>query len=203
MKSQMTRVIIDAGHGINTPGKRSPLWPDGTQLFEWEFNRDIANRVKRNLAMRDIESMLLVPAIEDMSLKERCKHVNDYYSSNYLYGWDTILISIHANAGGGTGWECFTSPGETRSDKMAAVFYEVAKKCFAPSTKIRTDYSDGDPDKEDQFYILKHTKCPAVLTENFFMDNKEDCALLMNDLFREQIARMHAEAIQEIIKLGL
>ena len=34
--------------------------------------------------------------------------------------------------------------------------------------KIRKDNSDGDPDKEYNFYILKHTQCPAVLTENFF-----------------------------------
>ena len=194
-----TRILIDPGHGINTPGKRSPLWPDGTQLFEWEFNRDIANRLQRQLALYDIDSIILVPEIEDISLKERCNRANNHWSNNQLFGHDTILVSIHANAGGGTGWECYTSPGETRSDKMATVFYEVARKCFAPSTKVRADYSDGDPDKEDQLYILKHTKCPAVLTENFFMDNYEDCKLLMRDDFRDLIARMHVGAIQKII----
>ena len=41
-------VILDPGHGFNTEGKRSPVWEDGTQLFEWEFNRDIARAVKRS-----------------------------------------------------------------------------------------------------------------------------------------------------------
>ena len=45
----MTRIIIDNGHGIDTKGKRSPVWPDGSQLLEWEFNRDIANRLKEQL----------------------------------------------------------------------------------------------------------------------------------------------------------
>ena len=39
--------LLDPGHGIDTPGKRSPLWPDGTQLMEFEFNRDIVRRCIR------------------------------------------------------------------------------------------------------------------------------------------------------------
>ena len=196
-------IIIDNGHGINTPGKRSPEWPDGNQLFEWEFNRDISNRIKRQLGMHHVSSFILVPEIEDISLSERCKRANALHDKFKAYQRDTILISIHANAGGGSGWECFTSPGETRSDAMATIFYKKAKELFPKGTKIRTDYSDGDPDKESAFYILKHTKCPAILTENFFMDTNSDCKLLMTDSFREQIANVHTEAIMEIIKSNL
>ena len=57
------------------------------------------------------------------------------------------------------------------------------------------DYSDGDPDKESQFYILKHTKCPAILTENFFMDTKKDCDFILSNTGRNQIANMHVAAI--------
>lgn len=39
-------VILDAGHGYNTKGKRSPVWSDGSQLFEWEFNRDVVKRIR-------------------------------------------------------------------------------------------------------------------------------------------------------------
>ena len=49
MKTQLyksnTLVILDNGHGINTPGKRSPVWDDGTQLFEWKFNRNIVKEL--------------------------------------------------------------------------------------------------------------------------------------------------------------
>ena len=199
----MTRIIIDNGHGIDTKGKRSPLWPDGSQLFEWEFNRDIANRLKEQLKVFQIYSVLLVPEIEDISLEERCRRANKIYEHYKELGHDTILVSIHANAGGGTGWECFTTPGTTRSDAMATILYQKAEQLFPKSTKIRKDNSDGDPDKESQFYILKHTKCPAILTENFFMDNESDCKLLMTDNFRELIASVHADAIKEIIKQKL
>lgn len=33
------KILIDNGHGRATAGKRSPVWPDGKQLFEYEFNR--------------------------------------------------------------------------------------------------------------------------------------------------------------------
>ena len=37
---------LDNGHGKKTAGKRSPVFDDGeTQLFEYEFNRDIVRRI--------------------------------------------------------------------------------------------------------------------------------------------------------------
>ena len=63
---------------------------------------------------------------------------------------------------------------------LAACLYEAAIKNF-PGKRIRTDYSDNDPDWEENFYILRHSLCPAVLTENFFMDNKKDFAYLISD----------------------
>ena len=52
--------IFDNGHGglvdgvYQTPGKRSPVWPDGKQLFEGEFNRAIVNRLMDKLQIRQI-----------------------------------------------------------------------------------------------------------------------------------------------------
>ena len=193
-------ILIDNGHGIDTPGKRSPQWPDGSQLLEWEFTRDIARRLSRLLAMREIPCQLIVPEIEDISLKERCSRINNAIHYNTVYcGRACLLISIHANAGKGTGWECFTTKGDTLSDSAATLFYESAKVYF-PGQKIRTDFSDGDADKEENFYILQHTKCPAVLTENFFMDTEKDCKLLMQEDFRQEIADMHLDAIVNLIK---
>lgn len=183
-------IILDNGHGDNTPGKRSPVWPNGSQLFEYEFNRDIVKRIKSKLASYNIDSVVLVPELDDISLAERCKRANKIYDNNK----ECVLLSIHANAGGGTGWECYTSVGNTSADMYASILYTEAEKYF-PGWKIRTDYSDGDPDKESQFYILKHTKCPAVLTENFFMDTKKDCDYILSEDGRENIANMHVSAI--------
>ena len=112
------------------------------------------------------------------------------------------MVSVHANAGGGTGWEVYTSPGETKADAIATVFAEEAQRVFVPDGwRMRFDYADGDPDKEAAFYILKHTSCPAILTENFFMDTEKDCRFIMSDDGREQIADMHVAAIKRVVKL--
>ena len=185
-------IIIDAGHGNNSPGKRSPIWKDGKQLFEWEFNRDIATRIAHKLAAAGIRSRLLVTEKEDIQLSERCRRVNNICR---MHGKDNcILISIHANAGGGTGFEVFTSPGNTKADEYATIMLDSLKYSF-PKEKIRTDYSDGDADKEARFYMLQKSQCPAILTENLFMDNERDCRKLMDDDFREQIAEAHVRAI--------
>lgn len=187
-------VILDAGHGIETKGKRSPVWDDGTQLMEWEFNRDIVARISRLLDGLDIPSTILVSEDNDISLSERCERANKIWEATEK---NAYLISIHANAGGGTGWECFTSVGDTKSDAIATIFCEEARKAFV-GKRMRFDYSDGDPDKESQFYILRHTKCPAILVENFFMDTEVDCRYIMSEEGRDTIAKMHIEAIKQI-----
>lgn len=61
--------------------------------------------------------------------------------------------------------------------------------------KIRKDMSDGDPDKESQFYILRKTKCPAVLTENLFQDNQEDVEFLLSEAGKRAIVDLHVKGI--------
>ena len=89
-------IILDNGHGINTPGKRSPFEP---VLYEYEFNRDIVKRISNKLNLLNISNVILTPEEEDVSLTTRVKRANKIYSSYP----DAILISIHANAGCGTG----------------------------------------------------------------------------------------------------
>ncbi len=188
------KIILDNGHGIETPGKRSPVWADGSQLFEYEFNRAIASMVYSSLVSLGIDSVLLVPEIEDVSLLERVKRANKIHR---LYG-SSLLVSIHANAGGGSGWEIWTSKGETWSDIYATHFFDEAK-VMLPSFRMRSDYQDGDPDKESQFYILRKTICPAVLTENLFMDTEEDCRFIMSIEGRRIIADIHINAILNVL----
>lgn len=189
-------VILDNGHGKETPGKRSPVWPDGTQLHEWEFNRDIVRRICGLLDADNIRYERLVPEDVDISLKERCRRANVI---NDRKGGQCFLISIHGNAGGGTGWECYTSPGKTGADEIATALCKAFEQEFGGQYRMRFDDSDGDPDKESDFYILRHTKCPAVLTENFFMDNPVDCKLMLSDEGRQRIAEAHYWAIRKII----
>ena len=183
-------IILDNGHGWNTPGKRSPIWSDGTQLREWEFNRKLARAIQIRLDNLSIPSMLLVPEKEDISLRERVNRVNKIWEERK----DIILISIHGNAGGGTGWECWTSIGETKSDYYAKLLYRSAGEHLI-GWRLRSDYSDEDPDWESNFYILKYSHCPAILTENLFMDNEKDCKFMMSDEGIETLASLHVDAI--------
>lgn len=192
-------VIIDNGHGKETAGKRSPVWLDGSQLFEWEFNRDIVRRIIEKLQADRIPYRVLVPEENDISLIERARRANKYAKE---FNEKAYVLSIHANAGGGTGWEVYTSYGQTQSDAIATVFFEEARKEFTPNGwRMRSDYSDGDSDKEAEFYILAKTTCPAVLTENFFMDTEKDCRFIMSEDGRERIANMHVAAIKKIMNL--
>lgn len=186
-------VILDNGHGNNTAGKRSPKWNDGTQLFEYEFNRDVVSRIAVALSAIGIKYKILVPELNDISLGERCRRANAVYAQDK----NSFLLSIHANAGGGTGWEVYTTRGKTKSDAYATIFFDEVQKEF-PNEKMRKDMSDGDVDREANFYIIANTKCPAILTENFFMDNETDCKKLLDGKFRQRIADAHVRAIKRI-----
>lgn len=194
-------VILDPGHGYNTKGKRSPVWEDGSQLFEWEFNRDIVKRIERRLIALKIPCEILVKEARDISLPVRVARANDIFSREP----DSFLISVHGNAvdqGPGEGWEVWTSPGETESDKIATIFFAEARAMLY-GYKVRSDFSDGDPDKESRFYILTKTKCPAVLTENLFYTDPEECRFMLSDFGRELIAKLHVFAIQSYLNQRL
>ena len=116
-----------------------------------------------------------------------------------------VYISIHANGftkEKANGWGVYTSKGETKSDMIATVLFEKAKKEF-PKHKMRMDRSDGDVDKEANFWVLKNTTMSAILSENFFMTNKKDCKILLSEDGRDRIAKIHYEMIQEVEKLKL
>lgn len=187
----MLTAILDNGHGYNTAGKRSPVWADGKQLLEWEFNRAIVKKVANKLHEDNISYVILVPEDYDVSLSERVRRANAITNG--------FVVSIHANAGGGTGFEVWTSKGQTRSDAMAEICFDEAQKEFGSQWRMRYDTTDGDHDKESQFTILAKTKCPAFLVECFFMDNERDCRFIMSEEGRDRIANMIVRTIKRIM----
>jgi len=188
-------IILDAGHGKETPGKHSPIWEDGSQLFEWEFNRKVTKVLRPLLEAEGIPVYYSHAGDEDTPLSERVRRIN---AMQKLYK-DSFVISIHSNAGGGTGWECYTSPGVTQSDEIASFLAYEAESTWGKDWTMRFDLSDGDADKEENFYILTKTNCSAVLTENFFMDTKRDCDFISSDTGVQQIAEVHFRAIMNFI----
>tara|TARA_R110002012_G_scaffold262232_1_gene444386 strand:+ start:2235 stop:2924 length:690 start_codon:yes stop_codon:yes gene_type:complete len=199
--------IFDNGHGgiINgeyqTAGKRSPKWDNGTQLFEGEFNRAIVKRLARMCEVSGISYINLVDTEEDIPLDERTEKANNIMREEIQKdGKKCIYISIHANGfskESANGWGVYTSEGETKSDLLASTLFLKASSEF-PKYKMRKDTSDGDVDKESNFWVLRKTVMPAILSENFFMTNKRDCELLLSEIGRDRIAKIHFQMIQEV-----
>ncbi len=191
------KVLIDNGHGSNTPGKCSP---DG-RLREYAYTREIAERLVMELRKNGIDAERIVKEEIDVPLAERCRRANEYKPMQ------AILVSIHCNAAGNgsdwmsaRGWEAWTSVGKTKADKLATCLYEGAEHCL-PGMNMRKDMADGDPDKESQFYILRHTNCPAVLTENLFQDNREDVEFLLSEEGKRAIVSLHVWGIMKYLSL--
>ena len=195
------KILIDNGHGIDTPGKQSP---DGF-FREYAYTRFLASQIQERLLALKLDARLLVPELEDISLKERCRRVNAICKE---FGNDQVfLISLHVNAAGNgrewlnaRGWSCYTTRGNTKADSLASCLYGAANE-HLPGQRLRTDYTDGDPDIESNFYILRHTSCPAVLTENLFMDNRDDMAFLESEEGSQAIVDLHVDGILQYLSL--
>ena len=194
------KVLIDPGHGIDTPGKRSP---DG--LFrEYLWNRQVADLILEGLVSAGVDASLVVTETNDVSLRNRVNRVNTI--CNRLGASNVLLVSIHANAAGNgsawmnaNGWSCYTSKGQTKSDQVAECLYDAFEEEFQ-DRKIRKDMSDGDRDWEENFYVLAKSRCPAVLLENFFYDNREECAWLLQEETKRRIASAAVKGIIKYIK---
>lgn len=188
------KIIIDNGHGIDTPGKCSP---DG-KYKEYKWAREIASAIVEALEKRGYPAQLLVPGENDMPLAERVNKVNGMCAR--LGADNVLLVSIHSNASGNgqwmkaRGWSAYTTKGQTKSDELATCLYNEAGANLA-GQQIRKDMSDGDPDWEADFYILKKTRCAAVLTENFFHDNQYDLAYMTSSEGRHAIVNTHVNGI--------
>ena len=68
-----------------------------------------------------------------------------------------------------------------------------------PGHRLRADFSDGDPDIEAPYYILKHTLCAAVLTENGFMDCEVSLKFLESEEGKKAIVALHVEGIIDYV----
>lgn len=206
----MKTVILDNGHGGMIKGKyttcpnhtkNKKTWNKmhihyGKPIYEGVFNREVVNKIAEILFEKEINFHVLVPENKDISLEERVKRVNEIVDKEDT---DCYLVSVHGNAfnSKAKGFEVFTTVGLTESDKYADIFYKEVEDMF-PNKAMRNDTLDGDFDKESNFYILRKTKCPAVLTENFFFDNPVDAKMMMSKEGIKNIAQAHVNAIIKI-----
>ena len=186
------KIILDNGHGIDTAGKRSPQWQSGIpQILEYEYNRRITNAINKALPK---ETIILVPETHDVSLKDRVERINRL--CNQFGKNNTLLVSVHLNAFTTSiprGWEIHTIKGITPSDRYADIFWNNAQRILTvDNIPIRNKF-------KNDFYILKNSLCPAVLTENLFMTNEDDCKYLLSENGFKNIVQLHIDSIKEIL----
>jgi N-acetylmuramoyl-L-alanine amidase len=186
-------LFVDAGHGGISPTSRRYLTPgkrfyhEGKQYHEggW-FYEGVSNRLfaKEFLEMLEAEALPIkvfktYHDYLDTPLQDRAKLINNY-SRSYQ---KALLISFHHNAtstGKARGFSVWTTPGTTQSDSVAELLLRKYKELL-PDHKVLESRVDGDGDFESDFYILRMTRCPAILNEYLFFDNPADCDIIYND----------------------
>ncbi len=197
--------ILDAGHGgmVNgkpvTNGKRSPKLPDGTVLYEGVNNRLMVEYIKKQFLGEGIRFYDCVSSEYDVPLTTRVNRANKLNEKT-----PCVYLSIHSDAfGDGSKWNdvsgigIYTSKGNTKSDSFASLFIEELFDNFNDTINLRIDTTDGDKDKEEDFYVLKKTNCPAILCEFGFHTNLKETIRMQKDDWRNTIAKSLIYAIKK------
>ena len=195
------KILIDPGHGVDTQGKRSPKGEFGV-LREYEFNRAIAKPLVERLKKMGYDAELVVSEDEDISLGERCRRTNRWCDK--LGSKNVLFISVHSNASSNcetwqkpNGWcEFVYTKASSASKRLAQCLYDEAEKKGLKGNR------SVPPERywTANFYVLKHTNCPAVLTENLFYDNHSDYLYLCSEKGREEIIDLHIKGIVRYIQ---
>ncbi|GAA0461945.1 N-acetylmuramoyl-L-alanine amidase [Alkalibacillus silvisoli] len=178
----MTRIYIDAGHGGNDSGAV------GNGLMEKDLTLDIALKTRDILNNEYEGHEIMMSRTTDVtkSLSARTNEANNWGADYFL--------SIHVNAGGGTGFESFIYNGSTLPDTPSL------RNILHDTIMIHVDWFDRGK-KSANFHVLRESNTSASLTENGFIDNAADAEKLKSDDYLNRIARGHAEGLAEAFHL--
>lgn len=178
-------VALDDGHGMKTPGKRTPRMSNGKVIHENEFNRAVVKILDEELQRCGIDTLLVSPTDKDTSLGARVRLANskgaDIYQSTHYNAFDGSFAGADPE-----GFSLHIYPGSVEGRKLA----ESVMKYLKGGTK---QVNRGI--KESNFYVLRNTRMAALLTENGFMDNKREASLMLNKDFQKEVAIEHAKGI--------
>ena len=193
-------ILLDNGHGSNTPGKCSP----DKKVLEWKETRTIVDMIYEKLDTIGYTVVKLVPEDTDISLKERVRRANAYCTK---YGTkNCVLVSVHLNAAGADGkWHDATgfsshvsNNASTKSKQLAKLLWDEAINQGLKGNR----YVPKEGYLPQNLAICRDTNCPAVLTENLFQDNKEDCKIILSNEGKNKIVQAHIDALNQYVKLN-
>ncbi|MBE0598330.1 MAG: N-acetylmuramoyl-L-alanine amidase [Desulfuromonadales bacterium] len=181
--SKAFTVMIDPGHGGADPGATA------NHPVEAAINLAVARRLREVLEAEGHAVVLTRHADVTRSLGERVRLEHQERPD--------LFLSLHCNAAANvaaSGIEVWTSPGDSPADPAATAIFRAVCQAF-PERRVRTDYSDGDPDKEARFHVLVKTLGPAVLLEMGFVTNDEERAWLLKPSVQRRMAMAIAAGI--------
>lgn len=189
------KIVIDPGHGKPDSGAVGY----SKKIYEMNVVLSVAKKLdsilKANGAdvklTRDIEYQQYSNKSKD--LQYRCDVSNNFNAN--------VFLSIHCNSSSDSnsnGFEAYTSPGQTKADKLCDIIYKLWEKAF-PDMRMRKGNLKYTVGKESNLYVLKHTKAPAVLVELGFINNKNEEQMLNSEDFQNKAAKVLEEAIIEFL----
>ena len=174
----MYLIAVDDGHGKGTPGKRTPLFADGTYMEENAYNKAAAQILEGLLKSHGFGVIMVSPEEEDTPLETRVKRANEAGADLY--------VSIHANAYG-SGWNDANGVESWVYDKADQRTMEMAK-AIHEAVAAALGRKDRGLKKSADLYVLRRTAMPAVLVEGGFMTNPEEAELLRSQAYRQKTA---------------
>tara|TARA_R110002073_G_scaffold144403_2_gene296493 strand:- start:1390 stop:2019 length:630 start_codon:yes stop_codon:yes gene_type:complete len=192
---KIKNIILDFGHGgidkngkYTTAPKKMYTFSNGEVVYEGVINRQIGGHIYT--CLRSHSEFNVVCTVKeddprDIALSQRVRVANSYDPK------ETIFVSVHCNAStrhNAGGFELYTTKGTTKSDRLAECIANAVEHVYEDvNMKLRYDTSDGDKDKESDFYVLRKTKCPAVLLECGFFDYRKDYDNLKDPIFQSNL----------------
>lgn len=180
----MVKIFIDPGHGGSDPGAV------GNGLKEKDLTLAISKKIRDKLANYEgVQVKLSRESDTSLLLKQRTDMAN-------AWGAD-YLISVHINAGGGTGFESYTYNasynGKQETNRKRSILHaEIMRQLNGVRERGM---------KEANLHMVRESKMESVLTENLFIDNVNDATLLKQDNFLDKIAQGHVNGLAVIFGL--
>lgn len=189
------KILLDTGHGgiglsgYTTEGKRSPRGKNGV-IFEGVSNRAFAYNIAYHLSLLGVSCEVVNAETNDVPLANRCKKINSLVATNPS---KHLLVSIHSNAAPSptntfttaNGLEIYTHP---KASELSVDCARHIGNCLIQSLpNLVWRYENWAINKTANFYILRHTICPAVLLEVLFMNGVQDYDLLTDPVYRVHI----------------
>lgn len=179
------KACLDAGHGFNTAGKRTPKFDDGTFIHEAEQNYPVMFKVAEYLKYNGIDVCYTNTDINiDVTLQDRVKTANNSKAD--------LFVSIHSNAMTGI-WQTGAKGIETYVYKRGAKAETLANFVHDKLIKDTEMYDRGI--REASFYVLRKTDMPAILVELGFMDHRKEAEQMIDPLWHDKYAKAIVKGI--------